>query len=281
MWKKVIAPTMLVSLLWVIVGGATMWYVDWLYESHTRVLSENVASIRAAASMHDVLWKMQILVMQAGISPKEEALSTLTDLKRAFEKCLQTAEESAFTVEEQTVVKAIQLQFDLYCEHIQRRLLAESPDKLKNELNTSDETITLGRAVAQPCQQLLELNERMLTDSVRRNSRLMHLVNLIRFVFLIAGPAVGIVCGFWVARGLHRTVSEISVTLKDAAGELAHEMGRVKVSSSGDLPGLQEQVQIVSGQIKWNGRSRACWISPGRRSFIACRMICAIPSNVR
>jgi two-component system sensor histidine kinase HydH len=250
MWKKVVAPTVLVSLLWIAVGGATIWYVDWLYESHTRVLSENVASIRAAAAMHDVLWKMQILVMQAGISPKEQALNTLTDLEKAFENNLLTAETSAFTAEELTVVKAIRQQFDLYCEHIQRRLQAESREEPKKEAKLSDETITLGRAVAQPCQQLLVLNEQLLTDSVQRSSRLMNFVNFIRFVFLIAGPAVGIVCGFWVARGLHRTVSEISVTLRDAAGELEHEMGFVKISPSGDLPGLQEQVQVISTQIR-------------------------------
>jgi len=41
MWKRIVAPVLLVVLLWIIVSGVTTFYINLLYESHTRVLGEN------------------------------------------------------------------------------------------------------------------------------------------------------------------------------------------------------------------------------------------------
>jgi two-component system, NtrC family, sensor histidine kinase HydH len=64
---------------------------------------------------------------------------------------------------------------------------------------------------------------------------------------------VGILLGLRVARGLHRTITEISVTLRGASGDLEQEIGQVEIYPSADLeglPALQHQVQDVSARIK-------------------------------
>ena len=69
------------------------------------------------------------------------------------------------------------------------------------------------------------------------------MVNLVRLGFLVTVPIIGVLCGVWVARGLSRSISEISVTLKDASGELDREVGSVEVCALDDLPTLQLQVK--------------------------------------
>jgi signal transduction histidine kinase len=52
---------------------------------------------------------------------------------------------------------------------------------------------------------------------------------------------------------LHRTITEISVTLRGASGDLEQEIGQVEIHPSADLeglPALQHQVQDVSARIK-------------------------------
>ena len=66
----------------------------------------------------------------------------------------------------------------------------------------------------------------------------------------IAGPTSASSGELWIARGLHRSISQISISLKDAAGGLEHEVGRVELHPSDDLPALQQQVQLVSARIK-------------------------------
>ena len=109
----------------------------------------------------------------------------------------------------------------------------------------NEKTIRLAHAVAEPCRQLVELNEHILETSTLRSAHLSTTVNLLRLAFLITGPVVGLLFGLWVARGLRRSISQISVTLRDATGDLSREVGSVEVQSLADLPGLQQQVQAV------------------------------------
>lgn len=249
MWKKVIAPTILVSLLWIAISGVTTYHINWLCETHTRVLTENVATIQAVGAMQDILWRLQAIVLQVSQAKSHETIPKVAELEAAFEKNLLKAEQTAVLPEEQVLVRSIREQFSLYRDHLHYRL--ESADE--NTMPSLDETMGLARAVAQPCKQLLELNERLLTDSLTQSSRLVASVTGIRIVILVAGPAMGILFGFWVARGLHRSLSQICVTLKDATGELEEEIGRVDVFPADDLPALQQHVQTIACRIKQVG----------------------------
>ncbi len=249
MWKKVVAPTILVSLLWITVSGVTTYHINWLCETHTSVLTENVATIQAVGAMQDLLWRLQAIVLQVTQAKSHEAIPKVAQLEAAFEENLRKAEQTAVLPEEQVLVRSIREQFSLYCEHLHHRLKSTGEDTTVS----LDETMGLARAVAQPCKQLLELNERLLTDSLTKSSRLVSSVSAIRIVFLVAGPAIGLLFGIWVARGLHRSLSQICVTLKDATGELEEEIGRVDVFAANDLPALQQHVQAIAARIKQVG----------------------------
>ena len=72
MWTKVVAPTILVSVLWVAVSGTTTYYINWLFKSHARALRENVATIEAAAGIQDVVWRLQALAIHAAAAHDAE-----------------------------------------------------------------------------------------------------------------------------------------------------------------------------------------------------------------
>ena len=104
----------------------------------------------------------------------------------------------------------------------------------------TEKTIRLARAVAEPCRQL---DRPQRAHSCRfcstKHCACSTTVNLARLAFLIAGPVVGVLCGLWVARGLHRSISQISVTLRDATGDLQPRGGvRRTCRSLADLPRL-------------------------------------------
>ena len=65
MWKRIVAPTILLSLLWVVGSTITTHYLHQIYQSHAAVLQENVATIRAAWAMQDALWRLQVAVVEA------------------------------------------------------------------------------------------------------------------------------------------------------------------------------------------------------------------------
>ncbi|MGI6419707.1 MAG: ATP-binding protein [Thermoguttaceae bacterium] len=258
MWKKVVAPAVLVSILWIAGSSITNYYIQGVYESHARALEENVATIRAGWAMQDALWRLEAIVMEAAGKDLPEARSEVNELKSVFLQHLEDAERTSVTPEEQVLVNAVRERFAVYRDHIGFDAIdlgdggPQSDPSARPAWQPAEKegTMRLARAVAQLCRRLTDLNERILAESTARSVRLGRVVNSVHLTFLIAGPIVGVLCGLWVARGLRRSLSEISVTLRDAAGDLDRKVGSVQVRALDDLPALQEQVHAVAERIR-------------------------------
>ncbi len=249
MWTKVVAPTILVSVLWVMVSGGTTYYINWLFKYHARALKENVATIEAAAGIQDVVWRLQALAIKAAATHETELQPRTTQLEAEFQRYFSRAQEAAATAEQQSLVREIGVHFTIYLQTIQGGL-AKGNSRSTGSWGRLEDTIRLAHSVTQPCEELLEANERLLNESTARGERLSSTVILVRLAFLVAGPAIGILFGVLVARGLHRSISQISITLKGATGELSRELGRVDIGRTSDLADLEKQVQAVSMHIK-------------------------------
>ena len=251
MWKRIVAPTILLSLLWVVGSAITTYYLHQIYQSHAAVLRENVATIRAAWAMQDALWRLQVAVVEAPGKEAQETQIEAAELQAVFEQRLLEAEQSCYTAEEKTLIKAVREHYSVYLNHVQERLRRQGlAELLIPQTAEKEKTIRLARAVAEPCRQLLELNERMLAEATERSARLNGVINAFRFVFLVAGPILGVLYGLWIARGMHRSISQISVMLKGATGELDQELSSVEVRTSGDFPELQQLAQVVTDRIR-------------------------------
>ena len=156
--------------------------------------------------MQDALWRLQVAVVEAsGKEPRETQIEA-AELQAVFEQRLLEAEQSCYTAEEKTLIKAVREHYSVYLNHIQERLRPQGlAELLIPQTAEKEKTIRLARAVAEPCRQLLELNERMLAEATERSARLSSVVNVFRFVFLVAGPILGVLYGLWIARGMHRS----------------------------------------------------------------------------
>jgi len=251
MWKRVVAPALVVSIVWIAGSSISTYYLHRVYESHSRALEENVATIRAAWAMQDALWRLHAVVVEAADKDRRETRIEAAELEFAFERQMVEAEKTSLTPEERVLNQAIREHYAVYRDQIEARLQPPGlSGLLASQTAEKEKTIRLARAVAEPCRQLVALNERMLDESTARSARLGTMVNLIRIAFLVAGPIVGVIFGLWIARGLHRSISQISVTLSGATDDLNRQLGKVEIRSPGDLPDLNQQVQAVAAQIR-------------------------------
>lgn len=248
MWKKVVGPTLLVSICWVAINGATTFYIQWVSAAHERMLRENVASIRAAGDMQTVLWQMQAFALGVNNQADETDRAALAEVEAEFDRALIAAENAAATPQEQPLIKEIRVRFSLYRERLQRGL--QRTDGLIPEPLPAHEAIQLATAVAVPCKELLSLNNSIIQSRSASQSRLMQTVRGIRIVFIIVGPAVGLFLGFAVSRNLHQSISKIHVTLQDASSEMSHDVGEIEVSDTLDLPELHQMVQEMVSRFR-------------------------------
>lgn len=248
MGRRVVAATVLVSTLWIAIGVATISYFHFQYESHARGLAERLTTIQAVEAMQDVLWRLQATVLEVVERADSHTQIEVTELEDWFERHLAEAESRSLTPEMQPLATTIRAQFSTYQACIHRRLDAEQGPGSKYPAPV--ETARAAHAVAEPCNRLLAVNERLIADATAKRSQLRTSFDLIMLTLWTAGPTIGILWGAWMARRLSRSISQISISLNDAAGGLEHEVGRVELHPSDDLPALQQQVQLVSSRIK-------------------------------
>ena len=92
--------------IWLAVGAATIYYINWVYHSHARDLAENFIAIQAADSMQDVLWRLQATAMEVAERADSHTRIEVTELEEAFAGHLAEAEASSTTPEAQQLVQS-------------------------------------------------------------------------------------------------------------------------------------------------------------------------------
>ena len=124
------APAVLVSLVWIAGNSITNHYMHRVYDSHSRALAENVATIRAGWAMQDALWRLEAVAIEAAAKDPAETSIEVHELQSAFLQHLDDAERSSFTDEERILVKAVREHFAVYRNHVESRLEPSEPDRL-------------------------------------------------------------------------------------------------------------------------------------------------------
>lgn len=248
LWRKLVTPTMALSLLWLAVGGATIYYLDWVYHSHSRDLAENFTTIRAADAMQDALWRLQATAIEVAEGADTHTQLEVSELESTFERHLADAAVGNVTPEASAVLEAIHKHFTEYRKSIHERL-----DRGASSGGSQVPSVQLSRlahTIAELCQSLLKIQERLIAEATAQRGRLRVAFSRVMFALWIVGPAIGIGSGLWIAQRMRRSISRLSISLKDAADGLERDVGCVDLVTSEDLPALQSQVQRVSAGIR-------------------------------
>ncbi len=246
MWRKVLTPTLLVISIWIAVGVATTFYIDWLARLHIRVLDENVGTILAVADMQDSLLQLQALTASGRASQPPGGAYRVEQLLSDFERGLAAADDTTASAEGRALVAALRQEFSDYCFRewgVWQRESGRSPEAPGPLASASVENMTASLS------RLREINERLMSRAVTI-SQFYVALHPLRLVLTALGTVLGIACGMWIARGFRRSISRISVTLSSTATVDSQPLGLVTVTPADDLPALQQQVEAVGQRIR-------------------------------
>jgi two-component system, NtrC family, sensor histidine kinase HydH len=248
MWKNVAAPVILVILFWLASSLITTYYIHWLEDSQARSIKQDLATIRAAGDMRYTMRQLYRVAVEVQRPSDPQAALAMQRLEGAFHTQLAAASATSSAQEERDLVRVIEGAFPAFKAEVHRWVEVGSL-----EMQTAQTVLMLTQLlddVAEPCKLLGDVNERMIDEAAAERTQAATTINAIRLGFLIIGPAGGILCGLWIARHFNRSISQISITLSDVASQIQEPVARIKLSPSGDLTHLQEQVQLVSTRIR-------------------------------
>src|SRR5207248_3060555 len=126
-------------------------------------------------------------------------------------------------------------------------------EKLKAEVRRGGAGANIGRfadthlmqKVVEPCQDLLKVSTDELDARSLDSSRFSQQAHIAMLFIGLAGPL-----GYGVARGLSRSIYQLSVRVCSVAERLNQEVGSVDIGADGDIQKLDLQLQHVLGRVE-------------------------------
>jgi signal transduction histidine kinase len=260
---QVAAPALVIGLFLFGACLLSAWYIERLQMDLSHILSQNVSSLRAAQQLEIHLRQLRFHCFLYLIAPEDEMLERINKDQQNFEgcledvrRCLQDAQRSAHTPEEHAYVDAIakdlaaiEIGYATYRREFERLRAAapqSGPHRDFQELSERNPV----RHVIEPCHDLLDVNDSMMAETVAQSDRVGRRLRLALLFLGLAGPVSGLIIGYGVARGLSRSIYQLSVRVQDMARRLDQDVASVSVAAEGDIPALDKQLRHVVQRVE-------------------------------
>jgi signal transduction histidine kinase len=252
-----LAPTVLVSLLFLATCVAGAVFLNILHVNVSKVLTENVNSTLAARNLEAIT--AELVALLRGDHRDPDALAEqVRERNEVAGLRLRQAEELANLEQEQLLVDQIRAGFQDYLRAWERRggrgsatAVATGPgwiaataaydaslaDRLRGEVLTA-------------CVALRNYNTEQIAASDRDNRATVQRLTWSLVAIGLGAPLSALVLGYAVARGLYQSMCQLSVQIRDAAGRLKSELQPVTLEDPADLPDLHRQMHGVAEEIE-------------------------------
>ncbi|MCI0463088.1 MAG: HAMP domain-containing histidine kinase [Gemmataceae bacterium] len=249
MFVKVTAPTITIGVLLLGACLASAWYITQMQANLTSILTDNVAGLHAAQQLEIHARKLRHHCYVFLLTNDKKVLGEIAADEARFEKWLERARAAAHTASELRHVEQIRQGYRTYREEFGR---------LQVSVLWRKEPWTPGalarqnplQPVVEPCQPLLKENEAMMHETAAESQRLSSRLYLAMLLLGVGGPAAGLISGYGIARGLSRSLHQLSVRLQDVSQQLEQDVASVSLKPDGDLHQLDEQVQHIVRRVE-------------------------------
>lgn len=250
-WWRMTLPIVAVGALLLAAGTYGAWRVHRLGKRGTDIVSENVASMRAAEEFETATREIRYRFKRFLSTENDRHLDHIVRLLPEAEHWLEQTARLGKTQREQRHVTQMRQGLVRTRKAFEAALQPSGDGAVGDELHEieqiADQVIPNG--VLPPVQRYIALNEREADRSSRRNRSL---ANELMFGLLLLGTCggvAGLLAGYLIARQVSRTIVQLSFPLRDVAGKLDEIVGPVAVAADPGFRDLETVLQLVSQRV--------------------------------
>lgn len=244
---KITLPITVVGVLLISLGAYAAWRVHRLHARGTDILSVNVASIRAAEDFETAVSEIRFRLRQLRASQDSRHFARAAELLPACEAQLEELQRLAATRRESDLADRVARGYRQFAEALAG--LDERDDAARALVLTSLIEDVLPNKLLAYTRKYVELNEEQMADSRQRNEiTARQLIVGLLLLGSVAGVA-GLFGGYGVARGVSRTLVQLSFPIRDVAGKLNEVVGPLTVSADPGFRDLETVLQRISGRV--------------------------------
>jgi signal transduction histidine kinase len=244
------APAVVIGVVLLGVCLVSAWHINRLQADMTNIQKQNVASLQAAQEleirMHSLRFNCFLYLIDPHIPGQ---LGKIHDDERAFEGWLAQARASVSLPQEYEYLEAIEEGYRLYRDEFEAEQARAKTEEPRRDFRQMVEEHPI-RHVVTPCQELYAINEGVMVETTQESGRLSGQLRWVLLLLGLGGPVSGLVMGYGIARGLSRSIAQLSVRVQGMAQRLDHEVGSVSVAADGDLRNLDRQLERVVRRVE-------------------------------
>jgi two-component system, NtrC family, sensor histidine kinase HydH len=245
---RMTAPLIGISLLLLGVGIVSAWYVHRLQKQNSELLARDVASMLAAEDLEIKMREVRSNVSSFLREGKHDYLHQIPPLRVATKQLVGTAKESATTPHELELLARI--------ERGRSRFFSEIDDRTKSngsELRASlSQLLTdhrLEREIFGPAREYVDFHRQVVARSSEQSQIMADRMGLGLLLLGLCGSAAGVLAGFGIARGISRSIVQLSIPVHGAAGKLNEVVGPITLSTGGGFEELEVALQNMADHI--------------------------------
>jgi signal transduction histidine kinase len=259
LFLQVTAPALVIGLLLLATCVASAWYIHRLQMNLGKILSQNVASLVAAQELEIKVRQLRFHSFLNIMDQEHADMGPVEDDYRGFENALKDATRSAHSERAKECIRRILAGYKRYKIELKQMPAEIPPPHLrKGEEKEGGGRVSLQKLAAahpikyvvKPCQDLLQTSKDGMERTSQESEDFSQQAQLYLFILGLAGPVSGLIIGFGMARGLSRSIYQLSVRVQDMAQRLDQDVASVSIAADGDIQNLDKQLDHVVRRVE-------------------------------
>ncbi len=248
---RIAAPVVGVSGMLLGLGAMAAWYVHELQDSSSDILVVNVSSVRAAEEIEIGMREVQSLLNKFLRTGDRKHLDACEPLREETRRWMSEAERLSTTQKETELMSQARRGYEQFF-----REFDDLPNRTRGNLdqNAQDEVErliddVLTRKLLEPVHQYLDLNEELMVATSRENQQATDWMVFVLLLLGTCGAVAGLIAGLGIARGVNRSIVQLTVPIRDAAGKLNEVVGPLTLATGGSLNDIEDALRHVGERI--------------------------------
>ncbi len=245
---RMTAPVMLLSALLVALGVASAWSLLRLQRQTTELVTRDVSQGRAAEEVVIIGRKIEGRFDEFMLTGSWEQLDFLAAHRSDVERWLTEAEHLAADGPDRAPIAPIRAAYDRLWAGLEGVPMRGDPEAAAATIAALSAKV-LDPEILAPAEAYLDLKEQEVARDIDENRTMPRRVAFGLLLLGTCGAVAGLLAGFGIARGISRSIAQLSVPIRDAAGKLNAVVGPIRLSSRWDIEGLEVILQRMSDEI--------------------------------
>jgi len=246
-WRMT-APIIGVSLLLLLLGAIAGWYVHQLQHQATTLLLDSIDRANAAQQVEFLGSDIRNHLSEFVITNDGQHLRAITDIEPQVIQLLSDIKGHALTEQGQELIQQLNGDFEFFFQQF-HSLHSDNPTESDRQIARRLFEEIVRPRILPLTHRYRDLNEQVIETLGKRNEVIADRLGLALLLLGVCGAVGGLLSGFGLARGIHRSIVELNVSVMNAAGALSEVVAPVAVTSSSTIEELGVSMEHVAKRV--------------------------------